>query len=86
LQYVGENVAGIGNASTKITKVDDFLLCGFCGPNLCFTKTKGSKFLAFANPANRTPIAKDDTAVHTAELKEWKESAIGNGALPIREF
>jgi hypothetical protein len=33
-----------------------------------------------------TPIAKDDTAVHTAELKEWKESAIGNGALPIREF
>ncbi len=69
LRYVGENVVGIGNALTKITKVDYFLWCGICGPNFSFTRTKGNTFLAFANPPTRTPIAKDDTTVHTAELK-----------------
>ncbi len=80
LRYVRENVARIRNALTKIAKVNGFLWCGICvcGPDFHFTRTKGSKFLVFANPTNRTPIVKDDAAVHTVELKEWKESAVGN--------
>jgi hypothetical protein len=68
----------LGDASTKVAKVNNLLGSGISGMNFSFTRTERGAVFSFTEPTKWATILKNNATVHTMKLEERKESTISN--------
>jgi hypothetical protein len=68
----------LGDASTKVAKVNDLLGSEVSGTNFSFTRTERGAVLPFTKPTKWVTIRKNNATVHSTKLEERKESTIIN--------
>ncbi len=73
---ITDKEAGIRDATTQISEIDNLFWRGARGTNLGFTGVKRRTLLVLPEPSNGTAIAEHNTTTHAAEFKKRHKGAL----------